>query len=146
MIKPFSYNYYKNLKRPHVYLSYPNRTQICELPVYEFQTDIIANSANRGTFKVYRYRDGIETQHYGDIELGMYLYIDGLSWFVITEINLENEGYNEYLEISYMQIEHILEHTNLTSFGSLGVESDGQGGLDRYCLHNPLDQPHSIWG
>ncbi len=144
MIKPFSYNYYKNLKRPHVYLSYPNRTQICELPVYEFQTDIIANSANRGTFKVYRYRDGIETQHYGDIELGMYLYIDGLSWFVITEINLENEGYNEYLEISYMQIEHILEHTNLTSFGSLGVESDGQGGLDRYCLHNPLDQPHSI--
>ncbi|MCI8661525.1 MAG: ABC transporter ATP-binding protein [Lachnospiraceae bacterium] len=143
-MNPFSYNYYKNLKRPHVYLSYPNRTQICEIPIYDFQTDIIANSANRGSFKVYRYRDETETEHYGDIKLGMYLYMEQLSWFVITEIQKINEGYNEYLEITYIQIEHTLSQTLLTSFGSLGVDTDSQGGLDRYCLYNPLDQPHSI--
>lgn len=144
MINPFSYNYYKNLKRPHVYLSYPNRKQICEIPVYDFETDIIANSANRGSFKVYRYRDSIQIDHYDDIQLGMYLYIDGLSWFIISDIKKNNEGFNEYLEITYIQIEHMLSQTYLTSFGSLGTESDEQGGLDRYCLYNTADQSHSI--
>lgn len=140
----FSYNYYKNLKRPHVYLSYPNRTQICEIPVFDFETDIFANSVNKGTFKVYRYQDGVQIAHYEDIQIGMYLYIDGLSWFVITDINKTNEGYNEYLDLSYAQIEYTLNQTYLTSFGSLGIDSDSQGGLDRYCLYNSLDQDHSI--
>lgn len=140
----FSYNYYKNLKRPHVYLSYPNRTQICEIPVFDFETDILGNSANNGSFKVYRYNNSVETLHYNDIKLGMYLYIDRLSWFVISEINRINEGYNEYLDITYVQIEYTLNQTYLTSFGSLGIESDDQGGLDRYCLYNTLDQEHSI--
>lgn len=70
--------------------------------------------------------------------------MDGLSWFIITEIEKINEGYNEYLEVTYIQIEYMLNQTFLTSFGSLGVESDSQGGLDRYCLYNISDMSHSI--
>ena len=49
----FSYNYFKNLKRPKVYLAYPDKRTIGALHAYDLQTDIMANSVNKGTFTVY---------------------------------------------------------------------------------------------
>lgn len=43
----FTYNYYKNLNRPEVYLAYPDKRTIGALHTYDLQTDIMANSADR---------------------------------------------------------------------------------------------------
>ena len=40
----FTYNYFKSLKRPEVYLAYPNKRTIGVLHIYDLQTDIMANS------------------------------------------------------------------------------------------------------
>lgn len=140
----FTYNYFKSLKRPEVYLAYPNKRTIGVLHIYDLQTDIMANSVNKGTFTVYRYEDGEETRFYDQIEIGRYIYLYGVGWFKINEVSIVNEGINEYKEISYLSIECELGQTYLTSFGALGTDDDEQGGLDRYCLYNPLDVSHSI--
>ena len=140
----FTYNYFKNLKRPEVYLCYPDKRTIGALHAYDLQTDIMANSVNKGTFTVYRYEDGEETRFYDKIEIGKYVHLYGVGWFRINEVSVVNEGVNEYKEISYLSIECELGQTYLTSFGSLGTDEDEQGGLDRYCLYNPLDVSHSI--
>lgn len=140
----FGYNYYKTLKRPYVYLSYPNKKIIGTIVAQELETDFMANSMTKGTFKVYRYLDGIETPNYDWIKIGMYIQLSGIDWFIITELDIVNEDNNEYKEITYISLEHELSKKYLTSFGSMGVETDEQGGLDRYCLYNILDQEHSI--
>lgn len=140
----FTYNYFKNLKRPEAYLAYPDKRTIGTLHVYDLQTDIMANSANKGTFTVYRYEDSEETRFYEQIEIGKYIHLYGVGWFRINGVSLVNEGIKEYKKISYLSIECELGQTYLTSFGSLGTDEDEQGGLDRYCLYNPLDVSHSI--
>lgn len=140
----FSYNYFKSLKRPDVYLSYPDKRIIGAIHAYNLSTDIMANSINKGTFTVYHYEDGEETKFYNDLEIGKYIHFYGIGWFRITELSVVNEGINESKEITVICIECELGQTNLTSFGSMGTDSDEQGGLDRYCLYNPLDATHSI--
>ena len=140
----FSYNYYKNLKRPEVYLAYPNKKTIGALRTYELETDIMANSANTGSFIVYRYEDNEPTKFYDEITIGKYIHIYGVDWFRINEVSIINEGFNEYKEVTIMSLECELGQTYLTSFGSLGTDDDEQGGLDRYCLYDPLDAEHSI--
>lgn len=140
----FTYNYFKNLKRPEVYLCYPDKRTIGALHVYDLQTDTMANSVNKGTFTVYRYEDGEETRFYEQIEIGKYVQLYGVGWFRVGDVSVVDEGINEYKEITYLSIECELGQTYLTSFGSLGTDGDEQGGLDRYCLYNPLDASHSI--
>lgn len=140
----FTYNYFKNLNRPEVYLAYPDKRTIGALHTYALQTDIMANSANKGTFTVYRYEDGEETRFYEQIENGKYIHLYGVGWFRVGDVSVVDEGINEYKEITYLSIECELGQTDLTSFGSLGIDEDEQGGLDRYCLYNPLDVAHSI--
>lgn len=140
----FTYNYFKNLNRPEVYLAYPDKRTIGALHAYDLQTDIMANSANKGTFTVYRYEDGEETRFYEQIENGKYIHLYGVGWFRVGDVSVVDKGINEYKEITYLSIECELGQTDLTSFGSLGIDEDEQGGLDRYCLYNPLDVAHSI--
>ena len=45
----FTYNYFKNLNRPEVYLAYPDKRNIGALHAYDIQKDIIAKSAKKGT-------------------------------------------------------------------------------------------------
>lgn len=140
----FTYNYFKNIKRPEVYLAYPDKRTIGAIHTDKLQTDIMANSINKGSFTVYRYENGAETRFYDSIEIGKYIHLYGVGWFRITEVYLINEGINESKEITILSIECELGQTYLTSFGSLGTDEDEQGGLDRYCLYNPFDVSHSI--
>lgn len=140
----FTYNYLKKLKRPEVYLAYPDKRTIGAIHTYKLQIDIMANSINKGSFVAYRYEDGEETKFYDKIEIGKYIHLYGVGWFRITEVSLINEGFNESKEITISSLECELGQTYLTSFGSLGTNDDEQGGLDRYCLYNPLDAEHSI--
>lgn len=140
----FSYDYYKNLKRPDVYLTYPNKRTIGAIHTIDLQTDIMANSANRTTFIAYRYEDGDETKFYNNISVGKYVHLYGVGWFRITKVSINNEGFNECKDVTAISIECELGQTYLTSFGSLGADEDEQGGLDRYCLYNKLDATHSI--
>lgn len=140
----FGYNYYKKLNRPLVYLAFPNKQIIGTLQSKELQTDFFANSMIKGSFKVNRYENGKSTPYYHLIEIGSYIYLHNIDWFIIKEINIINKGVNEYKEVTYISLEHELSKKYLTSFGSLGIETDEQGGLDRYCLYNPSDIKHSI--
>ena len=141
----FSYNYLKNLKRPEVYLCYPTKEVIGTLKTFDLQTDLMANSADKAECNVYKVLNGEDIKFYDDITLGKYLHIYGVGWFRIDDLSIVNESKNdEYKEISASSLESELDQTYLTSFGSLGTDDDEQGGLDRYCLYNILDQEHSI--
>lgn len=140
----FSYNYYKNLSRPITYLGTPQKHIVGTILSRELQTDFYANSMDKGTFKVNRCENGEETPFYHDIEVGRYLLLYGVGWFIISEMRVVNKGINEYKELTYTSLEYELSHKYLTSFGSLGVETDDQGGLDLYSLYNKADTEHSI--
>lgn len=141
----FSYNYYKNLKRPEVYLSYPDKRIIGTLQVHDLQTDIMGNNCNQGSFTIYSHENNEAIPFYDDIELGMYVLIVGVDWLRVNNITVQNEDAdNEYKEITLAALETELDQTNLTSFGSMGTDDDEQGGLDRYCLYSVTDQEHSI--
>lgn len=141
----FSYNYYKNLKDPEVYLAYPDKRIIGTLQVYDRQTDIMANSADKSSFTIYSHKNNEPTQYYDEVELGKYVLFLGVNWFRIDDITIENQDTdNEYKEITAVALESELSQTYLTSFGSMGTDDDEQGGLDRYCLYSLTDQEHSI--
>lgn len=140
----FSYNYYKNLDRPITYISTPSKHIIGTILSHDLQTDFYANSIDKGSFKVYRYEDDESTPFYDYINIGMYVLLHGVGWFVISELEVVNDGINEYKEITIYSLEHELSGKYLTSFGSLGVETDEQGGLDMYCLYSLTDTDHSI--
>lgn len=141
----FSYNYYKNLKDPEVYLAYPDKRIIGTLQVYDRQTDIMANSADKSSFTIYSHKNNEPTPYYDEVELGKYVLFLGVNWFRIDDITIENQDTdNEYKEITAVALESELSQTYLTSFGSMGTDDDEQGGLDRYCLYSLTDQEHSI--
>lgn len=141
----FSYNYYKNLKDPEVYLAYPDKRIIGTLQVYDRQTDIMANSADKSSFTIYSHKNNKPTPYYDEVELGKYVLFLGVNWFRIDDITIENQDTdNEYKEITAVALESELSQTYLTSFGSMGTDDDEQGGLDRYCLYSLTDQEHSI--
>lgn len=141
----FSYNYYKSLKRPEVYLSYPDKRIIGTLVTHDLQADIIANACDQGSFTVYSHENGEKTPFYDDIIIGKYILVLGVNWFRINQIDIQNkDADNEYKEVSMESLESELGQTYLTSFGSMGTDDDNQGGLDRYCLYSLTDQEHSI--
>lgn len=141
----FSYNYYKNLKDPEVYLAYPDKRIIGALQTYDRQTDIMANSADKSSFTIYSHKNNEPTPYYDEVELGKYVLFLGVNWFRIDDITIENQDTdNEYKEITAVALESELSQTYLTSFGSMGTDDDEQGGLDRYCLYSLTDQEHSI--
>jgi len=141
----FSYNYYKNLKDPEVYLAYPDKRIIGTLQVYDRQTDIMANSADKSSFTIYSHKNNEPTPYYDEVELGKYVLFLGVNWFRIDDITIENQDTdNEYKEITAVALESELSQTYLTSFGSMGTDDDEQGGLDIYCLYSLTDQKHSI--
>lgn len=140
----FNYNYYKNLKRPITYIGTPRKHIIGTIKSYELQTDLYANAINSGSFKVYRYENEQEISNYNWVKVGMYVLLYGVDWFVISEVQIVNEGTNEYKEVVFKSLEHELTFRNITSLGSLGTDSDNQGGLDMYCLYSKTDTEHSI--
>ena len=81
---------------------------------------------------------------YNDISVGKYVWVDKFGWYRITDIKEENNGLNPFYTIICYDLSIELKYTYLTSFGSMGTEGDGQGGLDRYALYAPSDQEHSI--
>lgn len=141
----FSYNYYKNLKDPEIYLAYPDKRIIGTLQACDRQTDIMANSADKSSFTIYSHKNNEPTPYYDEVELGKYVLFLGVNWFRIDDITIENQDTdNEYKEITAVALESELSQTYLTSFGSMGTDDDEQGGLDRYCLYSLTDQEHSI--
>ena len=141
----FSYNYYKNLKDPEIYLAYPDKRIIGTLQACDRQTDIMANSADKSSFTIYSHKNNEPTPYYDEVELGKYVLFLGVNWFRIDDITIENQDTdNEYKEVTAVALESELSQTYLTSFGSMGTDDDEQGGLDRYCLYSLTDQEHSI--
>lgn len=140
----FSYDAYKRLDRPYVYLAKPNKDYIGTIQARELNTDLCFNDISTVTFKVNKYEDGEETLHYKDIASLKLIEITYIGWFQITEIKQESDGNNEYIDVVALSLENESTSKLLTSFGQLGVETDEQGGLDRYCLYDIADKTHSI--
>ncbi len=140
----FSYDLYKNIHEPEVYLAYGDKHILSQLKVHQLKISTRLNSISYGSLQIYKLEDGEPVPYYDKIQIGLLLEVRHISWFQITDIKLERTEGAEYLEISFQSLEIQLGQTYLTSFGSLGTSSDEQGGLDRYCLYNINDQEHSI--
>ena len=141
----YAYDSCKNLQIPDVFLARLDKKIICALKVYDLKTNLCFNNISSGSFRIYRYENQEETDYYHKIKIGMLIEVRPVSWFQITDIQLDksNDG-NEIMDISMKSLETQLCQTYLTSFGSLASDNDEQGGLDRYCLYNIFDPEHSI--
>lgn len=140
----FSFNAYKQINLPNVYLAYPNKKLICKLNAMDRKSSLFVNGISNFSFKTYQYKDKKPNNGYDKISIGKYIYVDSLGWYRIIKIDRTDDGYNSYYEISASDLSIELCQTRLTSFGSMGTENDAQGGLDRYALYDTNDQEHSI--
>lgn len=141
-----NYNYLKQAEKPDVFLSYPSRDKIigCLKNCEDLITDLYFNNISEASFKYYKYYDGEKDDLYDLIENNMYVMIVGVEWFQIVSVKEYNDGAMCYKEVSCKSAENELCLKNITSFGQLGVETDEQGGLDRYALYDIMDREHSI--
>lgn len=140
----FSYDKFSQLEKPTVILAKPDKTYIGNLINYDLKTELYFNSISQATFTVYKYENGIKTRNYDDIEVLKLVEIRYIGWFQITAVNKVGDGGNEAVEVTALSLENELCSVLLTSFGQMGVETDNQGGLDRYCLYSLADKEHSI--
>lgn len=140
----FTFNSYKQLDTPEVYLSYPNKKIICKLNALHLKTELRISGISNATFNIYKYNGIQENIGYNKIDIGMYIFIKPIGWFRVTKIDRKDDGGNPYLEVTCHDLSIELSQTYLTSFGSMGTEGDEQGGLDRYALYDASDKAHSI--
>lgn len=140
----FSFDAYDKINVQRIFLAYPNRKIICYLNAKEIKTNFLKVGISSVSFKIYKYKEQQEVTGYNDISIGKYIYLDNLGWYRITDIKEENNGLNPFYNVTCYDLSIELKYSYLTSFGSMGTESDSQGGLDRYALYAPNDQTHSI--
>lgn len=140
----FSFNSYDKVNVPIVFLSYPNRKLICQLNVKKLSTPLKISGFSSISFKIYQYANGAQTRGYDDITIGKYIFVDNIGWFRIDTIKKTIDSTSPGLDITCYDLSKELTQTYLTSFGSMGTETDAQGGLDRYALYDANDQQHSI--
>ena len=140
----FPFNSYDQVNTPRVFLSYPNKKLICCLNAKKVDTPLKISGFSSVTFKIYKYKNTEENKGYDDISIGKYVYVDNIGWFRITDMEETNDSINPYREITCYDLSKELTQTLLTSFGSMGTDTDEQGGLDRYALYDYNDQSHSI--
>lgn len=140
----FSFNSYDKVAVPNVFLSYPNRKLICQLNVKKLSTPLKISGFSSVSFKIYQYANGVQARGYDDITIGKYIFVDNIGWFRIDTIKKIIDSTSPGLDITCYDLSKELTQTYLTSFGSMGTETDAQGGLDRYALYDATDQQHSI--
>lgn len=140
----FSYDKFNRIERPILYLANPYKTYIGTIQNTELKMDLCFNSMSEMTFKTYKYVNGYEMPNYDDIEVLKLIEAQYIAWFQITDCIEHGEGKFKYKEVTARTLENELCKKMLTSFGSMGVSTDEQGGLDRYCLYNVADTDHSI--
>jgi hypothetical protein len=140
----FSFNSYNKVNVPNVFLSYPNRKLICQLNVKKLSTPLKISGFSSVTFKIYQYANGVQNRGYDDITIGKYIFVDNIGWFRIDTIKKNIDSTSPGLDVTCYDLSKELTQTYLTSFGSMGTETDAQGGLDRYALYDANDQTHSI--
>ena len=140
----FSYDKFNRIERPILYLTNPYKTYIGTIQNTELKMDLCFNSMSEMTFKTYKYVNGYEMPNYDDIEVLKLIEAQYIAWFQITDCIEHGEGKFKYKEVTARTLENELCKKMLTSFGSMGVSTDEQGGLDRYCLYNVADTDHSI--
>ena len=140
----FSFDAYDKINTPKVFLSYPNRKLICQLNAKNLSTQLKISGFSSVSFKVYQYKDGVQNRGYDDITIGKYIFVDNIGWFRIDTIKKNIDSVSPGLDITCYDLSKELTQTYLTSFGSMGTDTDEQGGLDRYALYDANDQAHSI--
>lgn len=140
----FSFDAYDKINTPKVFLSYPNRKLICQLNAKKLSTQLKISGFTSISFKIYQYTDGEQSRGYDDITIGKYIFVDNIGWFGIDTIKKNIDSVSPGLDITCYDLSKELTQTYLTSFGSMGKDTDAQGGLDRYALYDANDQTHSI--
>lgn len=140
----FSFNSYDKVNVPNVFLSYPSRKLICQLNVKKLSTPLKISGFSSVSFRIYQYANGVQNRGYDDITIGKYIFVDNIGWFRIDTIKKTIDSTSPGLDVTCYDLSKELTQTYLTSFGSMGTETDAQGGLDRYALYDANDQQHSI--
>lgn len=138
------FNGYNMLDQERLFLGYPNRKLICQLNAKHIKVELRVSGIGTITFEVYEFANGEKNDGYDDIDVGKYIWSGQSGWFRIGNVEEKNDGINPYREITCYDLSIELTQTLLTSFGSMGTETDAQGGLDRYALYDANDQQHSI--
>ena len=76
----------------------------------------------------------LTNKDYNNIIEGNLLHVKNIGWFQITEPKETGFGVNKSKEVTALSLENEFCHKYLTSFGSMGVKDDWDGGLDLYYL------------
>lgn len=142
----FCYDTYLNLEEPNVYLANPNKVFLSDGAIYtlDLSTELYFNNISSITFTCHYMRNGIVNVNYDNIIEGNLLLVQNIGWFQITEPNEKGTGVNKFKTVKALSLENEFCHKYVTSFGSMGVEDNWDGGLDVYWLWNETMKNQSI--
>ena len=94
MIQEF--NVFGEYEIPEVSLCHPNRKKICDLSrIVDFDVKIKFNATSEISLTVLEYADGSYTPFYDEIKQKNKIHINGFGWFIIGDVEEENDGVNK---------------------------------------------------
>lgn len=142
----FCYDTYLNLEEPDIYLANPNKKFLSNgaIKTLDLASELYFNNISSITFTCYYMRNGVVNKDYDNIIEGNLLLVKNIGWFQITEVKENGIGINKTKSIKALTLENEFCHKYLTSFGSMGVDEDWDGGLDLYYLWNEALPDKSI--
>lgn len=142
----FCYDNYLNLEQPDLYLANPNKKFLSDgaIRVSELETELYFNNISSISFTCHYMQNGIINTDYDNIIEGNLILVRNIGWFQITEPNESSSGIFKTKNVRALSLENEFTTKYLTSFGSMGVETDWDGGLDLYYLWNETMPEKSI--
>lgn len=142
----FCYDNYLNLEQPDLYLANPNKKFLSDgaIKVSKLETELYFNNISSISFTCYYMQNGIVNTDYDNIIEGNLILVRNIGWFQITEPNESSSGIFKTKNVRALSLENEFTTKYLTSFGSMGVDTDWDGGLDLYYLWNETMSEKSI--
>ena len=103
----FNFDYLNQLEIPTIYLVNPDGvTRLFNLgTIYDRKFELIYNGLSTFTFTAPQNIDGVATDYYNYLEFRRLVYVTGIANFMITDVQIENDGLIELKKITCKSLE-----------------------------------------
>lgn len=116
-ITSFTFDEYNQIDIPSIYLANPDGTPLYNLgTIYDRSFELRYNTLSTFTFTAPSHINNIETDYYDYLEYRRLVYVDTIGTFMITEVEIENDGLVERKSITCQSLETVLSYKKLSLF------------------------------
>lgn len=113
----FSFDYYDQSEIPTIYLANPDGTSLYNLgTIYDRNFELRYNTLSTFTFVAPSQISGSTVDYYDWLEYRRLIYVDGVATFMITDVEVDNNGIYEIKKITCQSLEVVLSYKKLSLF------------------------------